>query len=322
MATTAHAFWTTAPGRGEIREQALPTRADGDVLVRTCWTGISRGTESLVYSGRVPESEWGRMRAPFQEGDFPGPVKYGYANVGVVEEGPARLLGRHVFALYPHQTHYVVPAEAVRLVPASVPPPRAVLAANLETAVNGIWDADVRTGDRVAVIGGGTVGCLVAWLAGRIPGCEVTLVDVNPARAVVADTLGVRFAVTATGLEADVVLHTSGAPAGLVSALDAAALEARIIEMSWFGDQSVALPLGGAFHARRLSIISSQVGRIAPSQRTRWSYARRMELALHLLEDARLDAVITDESPFAELPGVMNRLAAAPGNTICHRIRY
>ena len=322
MMTTARAFWVAAPGRGDIREEPLPPVTAGDVRVRTLWSGVSRGTESLVFNGRVPESEWARMRAPFQAGHFPAPVKYGYASVGVVEQGPAPLLGRTVFALYPHQTHYVVPADAVRVVPEGVDPARAVLTANMETALNGVWDAEVKPGDRVAVGGAGAVGCLVAWLAGQVPGTDVTLVDVNPLRASVAGALGVRFAASAAGMEADVVLHTSGVPAGLVAALDAAATEARIVEMSWFGDQAVSLPLGGAFHARRLSIVSSQVGAVAASQRTRWTHARRMAVALQLLSDARLDVLITGESAFDDLPETMARLAAAPPDVICHRIQY
>lgn len=322
MTTHARAFWVAAPGRGEIRPETLPEPGAGDVFVRTRWSGVSRGTESLVFSGRVPPSEFARMRAPFQSGDFPAPVKYGYANVGVVEAGPAALQGRHVFTLYPHQTHFVAPASAVHVVPEPVDPARAVLAANLETAVNGLWDAELKLGDRVAVIGGGAVGCLVAWLAGGIPGCDVTLVDVNPSRAEIARALGVAFSADAAGLDADVVIHTSGAPAGLASALTAAAMEARIIEMSWFGTQTVPLQLGEAFHAKRLSIVSSQVGQVAPSQRARWSYARRMRLALALLADARLDTLITGESAFDDLPATMARLASTPGDTICHRIRY
>ena len=322
MTTHARAFWVAAPGRGEIREETLPVAGTGDARVRTLFSAVSRGTESLVFNGRVPESEWARMRAPFQCGDFPAPVKYGYASVGIVESGPAHLAGRRVFTLYPHQTRYVVPAEAVHELPEGLDPARAVLAANMETALNGVWDADVKPGDRVVVVGGGTVGCLVAWLAGRIPGCDVTLVDVNPLRAPVAAALGVRFSASAAGMDADVVLHTSGVPAGLVLALDAAATEARIVEMSWFGDQSVSLPLGGAFHAKRLSIVSSQVGAVAASQRTRWTHARRMALALQLLTDERLDVLVTGESPFEDLPGTMTRLAAGPSDVICHRIRY
>ncbi len=322
MTTHARAFWVAAPGRGEIRDEALPSEGPGDTRVRTLFSAVSRGTESLVFNGRVPESEWSRMRAPFQSGDFPAPVKYGYASVGAVESGPAQLVGRTVFSLYPHQTRYVVPAEAVHPLPEGLDPARAVLAANMETALNGVWDAEVKPGDRVVVVGGGTVGCLVAWLAGRIPGCDVTLVDVNPMRASVAAALGVQFSTSAAGMDADVVLHTSGVPAGLAAALEAAAFEARIVEMSWFGAQAVTLPLGEAFHAKRLSIVSSQVGAVATSQRTRWTYRRRMTLALSLLRDAALDAVITGESPFETLPDTMLRLAAAPPDVICHRIRY
>lgn len=320
--TTARAFWVTAPGHGEIRDESVSAPGPGEVLVRTQWSAISRGTESLVFTGRVPPSEWSRMRAPFQAGEFPGPVKYGYCSVGQVEAGEAALVGRHVFALYPHQTAYVVPADAVHALPTSVDPGRAVLAANMETAINGVWDASVRPGDRVAVIGAGTVGCLVAWLAGRMPGCDVTLVDVNEGRREVARRLDVGFAASATGLDADVVIHASGVPAGLAAALEAAAFEARIVEMSWFGAQPVTLPLGEAFHAKRLSIVSSQVGHVAPAQRARWSYRRRMELALALLADATLDALITGESAFEDLPRTMARLSSAGGSEICHRVRY
>lgn len=323
MALDANAFWVTSPGHGEIRHEALTPASPDDVVVRTRWSGISRGTESLVFHGRVPPSEYQRMRAPFQAGDFPAPVKYGYSNVGVVEQGPDGLAGRTVFCLFPHQTRYVVPADAVHLVPDAVPDRRAVLAANMETALNGVWDANVLPGDRVAVVGGGTVGCLVAWLAGRIPGCQVQLVDINPNRAEVAASLGVTFATPPhAAAEADVVIHTSGAPAGLATALGLAGLESVVTEMSWFGSHTVSLPLGEAFHARRLTIRSSQVGRVAPAQRTRWTYARRLRMALSLLADATLDVLLTGESPFTNLPGTMARLTDAPGETLCHAIRY
>lgn len=319
--TDAHAFWVTAPGRGEIRAERLPAAGCGDAVVRTLYSGISRGTESLVQAGRVPPSDYARMRAPFQAGEFPAPVKYGYANVGLVEAGPAALNGRTVFCLYPHQTRYVVPADALHVLPGAVPPGRAVLAANLETALNGLWDAGPLPGDRIAVVGGGTVGCLVAWLAGRIPGCIVELVDVAPARAAIAATLGVRFASPGSAArDADLVIHASGAPAGLATALELAGVEATVVELSWFGDRAVSLPLGGAFHARRLTLRSSQVGSLPPAQRPRWTHRRRLELALALLADPALDALISGESAFAELPAVLPTLAA--GDALCHRIRY
>ncbi len=320
---TARAFWVAAPGSGEIRGEALAAAASGEVLVQALYSGISRGTEALVFTGRVPPSEWERMRAPFQEGSFPAPVKYGYASVGRVEEGPSALLGRPVFVLYPHQTRYVVPADAVHVIPEAVPPARAVLAANMETAINGLWDARPHVGDRIAVIGAGTVGCLTAWLAARIHGCSVQLIDVNPARAGVARALGVPFSSPDDATpDADVVIHASGIPEGLTLALRLAGLEATIVELSWYGDRVVSLPLGAAFHVNRLTIVSSQVGRLAPAQRPRWDTRRRMQLALSLLADPALDALITGESGFEELPAVMAGLAAAPGNALCHRIRY
>ena len=323
MAEHIRAFWIATPGRGEIRDEKLPSPSPTDVVVRAIYSGISRGTEALVFRGRVPVSEYGRMRAPFQSGDFPGPIKYGYASVGQVERGPKELQDRHVFVLYPHQTRYVVPAASVHPLPDDVPPGRAVLAANLETAINGIWDAAPQIGDRVTVIGGGTVGCLTAWLAGRIAGCEVQLVDTNPRRAAVAQALGVGFARPETASEgADVVIHSSGSPAGLELALRVAGFESTITELSWYGDREVPVALGQTFHSRRLTLKSSQVGAVARSQRTRWDARRRMRLALALLADPALDGLITGESDFEAMPRVMAEIASQPGDTLCHRIRY
>lgn len=320
---TSSAFWIAEPGRGEIRTEPIRPPAQGEVTVRALYSGISRGTEALVFAGRVPPGEYERMRAPFQDGTFPAPLKYGYASVGVVEEGPAALRDRTVFVLYPHQTRYVVPAAWAHPLPDGVPPGRAVLAANLETAINGIWDARPQVGDRIAVIGAGTVGCLAAWLAARIPGCSVELIDINPTRSSIASALGVPFArpATATG-EADVVIHASASQDGLDLALRLAAFEATVVELSWYGDRQVAVPLGEAFHARRLMLKSSQVGTVADSQRARWTTQRRMHLALTLLTEPALDALITGESDFTALPDVMARLAREPGDTLCHRIRY
>jgi len=320
----ADAFWVAAPGRGEIRPEALPAPTPDEVRVRTLYSGISRGTESLVFAGRVPVSERGRMRAPFQAGEFPAPVKYGYASVGVVEQGPVGLEGETVFCLFPHQTRYVVPARAVHPLPPGLPPRRAVLAANAETAINGLWDAAVQPGDRVRVIGAGVVGCLVAWLAARIPGCEVELIDPQPVRAATAAALGVAFALPDDArADADVVIHARGAPEGLALALRLAAFEATIVEMSWYGDRIASLALGEAFHSKRLQLRSSQVGHVAASQRARWDTTRRMALALRLLaEGPAADALLSGEDEFAALPQVMARLAAAPGATLCHRIRY
>ena len=327
MPDTNLAFWTLAPGHGALRPAPLRPLQDGEVLVRSLYSGISRGTESLVYRGEVPASEYQRMRAPFQEGEFPGPVKYGYISVGVVEAGAGpdaeALCARPVFCLHPHQQRYIVPAAAVLPLPDGLPPARAVLAANMETAINGCWDGAPSVGDRIAVVGAGVVGSLVAWLCNRIPGTDVELIDIDPGRARLAEALGLthRLPDAARG-DCDLVFHASGNPAGLATALALAGQEASIIEMSWYGSAQVGLPLGGAFHARRLAIRSSQVGHLPPQRSPRWDYRRRMELALRLLVDARLDALISGETDFAALPALMHRLAHAPAGALCERIRY
>jgi threonine dehydrogenase-like Zn-dependent dehydrogenase len=262
------------------------------------------------------------MRAPFQEGDFPGPVKYGYLNVGVVEEGPAALLGRTVFCLYPHQTRYVVPASAVTPVPESVPAGRAVLAGTVETAVNALWDAAPLVGDRIAVVGGGMVGCSVAALLARFPGVRVQLVDADPARAKIAEALGVGFALPSDALgDCDLVVHASATEQGLTRALELLTPEGTVLELSWYGDRKVSLPLGEAFHSRRLVIRSSQVGTVSPARANR-SYGDRLALALDLLTDPALDALVTGESDFEELPQLLPRLASGEIPALCHRVRY
>ncbi|MGW7727493.1 MULTISPECIES: zinc-binding alcohol dehydrogenase [Streptomyces] len=322
MKAAARAFWLRSPGEGEIREVTLPAPREDEVLVRSLYSGVSRGTETLVFRGGVPESQYATMRAPFQEGDFPGPVKYGYLSVGVVEEGPAAVKGRTVFCLYPHQTRYVVPASAVTVVPDDVPAARAVLAGTVETAVNALWDAAPLIGDRIAVVGGGMVGCSVAALLARFPGVRVQLVDADPARAKTAEALGVGFASPADALgDCDLVVHASATEQGLARSLELLSAEGTVLELSWYGDRKVALPLGEAFHSRRLVIRSSQVGTVSPARGNR-SFGDRLALALKLLADPALDALITGESAFEELPEVMPKLARGEIPALCHLVRY
>ncbi|MGI5237733.1 zinc-dependent alcohol dehydrogenase [Dactylosporangium sp. CA-139066] len=318
----ARAFWATGSG-GDIRSAPLAAPGEGEVLVRTLYSGVSRGTETLVFAGRVPADQHDAMRAPFQEGDFPFPVKYGYLNVGVVEAGPPALLGRAVFCLYPHQSAYVVPQESVIPVPDGVPPRRAVLAGTVETAVNALWDAAPLIGDRVTVLGAGMVGCCVAALLRSVPGAEVELVDTDPSRRAIAEALGVTFASpdTASGSR-DLVVHASATQAGLQRSLELLRPEATVIELSWYGDRPVAVSLGGAFHSGRLTIRSSQVGTVSPARASTRTYADRLALALRLLRDEAFDALITGESPFEDLPSVLSRLADGTLPALCHVITY
>ncbi len=323
MRGEALAFWVREPGEGEIRPVRLPEPGAGDVAVRTLRSGISRGTETLVFRGRVPESQYAAMRAPFQEGDFPGPVKYGYLSVGVVEQGPPDLRGRTVFCLYPHQTAYVVPARAVVPVPDDVPPERAVLAGTVETAVNALWDAAPLVGDRVTVVGAGMVGCCVARLLAGFPGVEVTVVDTDPAKAQVVAGLGARFASPSDAAGGrDLVVHTSATSTGLQLSLDLLAPEGVVLDLSWYGDAEVRLSLGGAFHAGRLGIRASQVGTVSPARRGSRTHADRLALALELLRDPGFDAIITGVSPFDELPALMSKLAEGKMPALCHTVSY
>ncbi|TNM46022.1 zinc-binding alcohol dehydrogenase [Nocardioides albidus] len=323
MVDEARAYWITAPGRGEIRAVPLREPRDDEVLVRALRTGISRGTESLVYAGRVPPSQHTVMRAPFQDGDFPGPVKYGYLSVGIVERGPVELTGRTVFCLHPHQTAYVVPVAAVVPVPDGVPAERAVLAGTVETALNALWDVPPLLGDRIAVVGAGLVGCCVARLAAGVPGVTVTLVDTDPDRAGVAAALGVAFAgPDEAPQDSDLVVHTSATEAGLRRALELVRREGTVLDLSWYGDRPVTLPLGEAFHSARLTLRSSQVGSVAPARRDTRTHRDRLALALDLLHDPAFDALLTGCSPFAELPEVMARIAAGDLPGLCHSIDY
>ena len=312
----ADALWCVAPQRAEIR----PAQSGAGVGLRMRFSGISRGTERLVFEGRIPASEFDRMRAPHQEGDFPFPVKYGYSAVAEITEGPEA--GCHVFALHPHQTQFRLPAEALVPLPDGLPPERAILAANMETALNVLWDSGAGAGDRIAVIGAGVIGALCAWLCARLPGAEVTLCDRLPGRAPLAETLGCAFA-TPDRLpgDCDTVIHASASAEGLALALDTAGPGATVVEASWHGAGTVAVPLGGAFHSRRLRLVSSQVGSLPPVRQPRWTPRRRLAKALDLLADPRLDALISGETAFSELPAAYGRILHDP-DTLCHRIRY
>jgi threonine dehydrogenase-like Zn-dependent dehydrogenase len=306
-----------------LRTEPVAARGEGALLVRSLYSGVSRGTERLVLRGHVPESEAARMRCPFQHGDFPHPVKYGYQAVGVVEDGPPDWLGRTVFALHPHQTRFVVPIEAVVPVPDAVPPRRAALAGNRETALNALWDAGAGPADRITVVGAGLVGLLTAAIAARLPGARVTVVDIEPARAPIAAMLGAAFCMPGeVAPRADIVFHASASEAGLAIAIAAAGYEARIVEMSWYGAGGVNVALGGAFHSQRLSLIASQVGAVPPARRARWEARRRLAAALDLLADDRLDALITHEVAFEEAPARLPPLLTDAPHALGIVLRY
>lgn len=311
----ARAFWTVAPGSGEIRDEVLAEPATSEIRLRALASGVSRGTEALVFAGAVPPSQHTKMRAPLMAGAFPGPVKYGYS---MVAQGPS---GQRVFVLHPHQDVFNAPATMCIPVPLTVPTPRAVLGANMETAVNVLWDAAPLAGERILVIGAGVVGLLAAALCARIPGTLVTVVDIDPSRAELAQNFGCRFALPeAAPGEQDLLIHASASEAGLRLALDRAGFEARIVEASWYGALAPAVPLGEAFHSRRLRLIASQVGAVAPAMRGRRTHAERLALALDLLADPVFDTLLQGPTRFEDMPAAMPAILAPGG--LCHVITY
>lgn len=337
---SAKALWYESPGIAALREEVLdmpdlakdrPGQAPS-ALVRTHWSAISRGTERLVMAGKVPAGEYGRMRAPFQSGNFPFPVKYGYCAAGVVEDGPAAMCGKSVFALFPHQDRFVLPTNQLCVLPEILPLRRAPLAANMETALNAVWDSGAGPGDNIFVIGAGIVGLLITYLCARLPGANVTAIDPLAERASLvellgasyrpADTQSLDFTNSDASEGADIVFHTSASAQGLTSAISLAGLEGKIVEVSWYGDKEIAVPLGGAFHSRRLQLISTQVGHVAPSRRPRWSYHRRLSKALELLCDDRLDGLITDECAFEDLPQKLPGYLSGQSAGLATLVRY
>jgi threonine dehydrogenase-like Zn-dependent dehydrogenase len=311
----ARAFWIVGPGRGEIRSQTIGAAVGNRRLVRTLCTGVSRGTEALVFAGRVPPCQYQVMRAPMMEGEFPFPVKYGYSAVGQTEDG------QRVFVLHPHQDAFVAPEAMCTPVPDEVPTRRAVLAANMETAVNVLWDAAPLAGERVLVIGAGVVGLLAASLLSRIPAARVTVVDIDATRGSLARLFGCNFVLPEQAPRGqDLIVHASASECGLRLALECATFEGRIIEASWFGDATPSLPLGQAFHSRRLQLIGSQVGAIASPMRGKRTHAERLALALELLAEPRYDALLEGPTRFEEMPEAMPRILAPGG--LCHVITY
>lgn len=300
--TLARSFWLTEKGRGVLRRETLPAPAPGWCVVQTLFSAVSPGTERLVALGKVPAALREEMACPYMGGGFPFPVKYGYSLVGEVIDGPPKLRGRRVHILHPHQDVCVVRVEDARPLPDSLPPARATLASNMETAVTAAWDSGVVLGERVLVVGFGIVGALVAHVLGRGPAVEVEVVDRRPDRRRLAEAMGFR-ASGAPGPDAyDLAFDTSGSPSGLQAAIDAVGVEGRVVAVSWYGTEPARLALGGTFHSRRKRILSSQVSRIPGALQPRFDRARRTALVFRLLESPELDRLMGPRVPFAELP--------------------
>lgn len=321
----ARALWHDGRQKSSIRKEELHPLQEGWCEIQTVFSSISPGTESLVARGKVPGEVQGDMACPYMGGEYPFPVKYGYSLVGEVVAGSRDMKGKMVHVLHPHQTRCRVREEDVYPVPPAVPAERATLASNMETAVNALWDSGATIGDRVLVVGFGTVGSLVTRLVSGLPGVRVQVVDTDTEKVKLAGQMGFE-ASTPDGGEGgtgfDLVFHTSGTGKGLQAAVDRVGFEGLVVDLSWYGNRKVSLALGGTFHTGRKKIVSSQVSYVAAGKRSRWDRNRRKELVFSCLEDAGYDAHLTSAVSFEDLPELFRTLRNSPARELSYLVTY
>lgn len=310
----ATALWFPRARTVELRREVLPAPGPGEVRVRALASGLSHGTEMLVYRGEVPAGTG--LDLSTLRGSFAFPISYGYASVGRVvsaaEDVDAPRPGDLVFVHHPHQTGYVVPASLPVILPADLPPELGVFLANVETAINVMLDAHPRLGERVVIFGQGVVGLLLTQLARRTGVERIVTVDPIPLRRELSlrvgadvslapgDSVAAKLRDLTGGVGADLAVEASGNPAALAAALNCVAAEGTVVVSSWYGTKEVTLPLGEAFHRGRIRLVSSQVGSIDPALTARWNHRRRLDLARDLLPTLLLAPLITHRVPFVD----------------------
>ena len=303
----AHGLWFLGANQFSIREETLRSPSTPYCVVKSICSGISQGTEQLVYSEAVPESIQHQMRCPYMGGDFPFPIKYGYSLVGEVVEGPENIVGRNVHMLHPHQDYGCVHPRDIYLLDDGILPEKAILASNMETAVNAVWDSQVTLGDRVLVVGFGNVGSLVARILSLSMGVEMFVTDTSALKRSMAQKMGFNVCeISQLKEEFDISFNVSASADGLQTAIDAVGYEGKIIELSWYGNRAVSLQLGGDFHIQRKTIISSQVSHIPSHRLARWDTIRRKKLVFSLLKQPEFEEHVTHNLRFSELPRILS----------------
>lgn len=317
------ALWHLSETHSEIRQIPSVLFLEGYCEIKALYSLISTGTERLVASGKVPEELHASMQVPYMEGSFSLPVKYGYSLVGEVVDGPENLKRKIVHLLHPHQDYCVVLAEDVFVIPREIPSQRAILASNLETALNALWDSGVSAGDKVMVAGFGIIGSLVVRLLTLMPAVQVMVIDTDPNRKKLAETMGFSTA-HAEELDADfdLAFHCSGHETGLQTCIDKAGPEGKVIEMSWYGNKPVTLNLGGTFHSQRKSIISSQVSSLPASKQARWNFYRRKQVVFELLKNPAFDQHIAATIAFQELPALFEKIRKGQTDALSYGVSY
>ena len=290
-----------APGRIEVTHDDIPSPREGEVLVRTLVSGISAGTELHVYRGDISEGVLLDESLPSLQEPFRYPATYGYASVGEVVDD-----GRRVFAFQPHVSHYVAREDELYDVPEDLSSEAAALWPSVETAVNLVLDARPLVGERVLVVGQGVVGLATTSILSRFPLGELWTVDPIESRRAASKRCGAASSFHPDEADAagvlerfDLTIELSGSAEGLNLAIGAAGFEGRVVVGSWYGDKSVSVDLGTHFHRGRLqlSIISSQVSHLGSLLLSRWTKARRMEVAANALSLLPTETIITHRFP-------------------------
>ena len=318
---TAQSFWVNKK-RGSIKKELLNQSLGNDeLLVKAYYSGISYGTEKIVHDSQVPANQYEFMRAPHQVGEFNKEVKYGYLSVGKVVVGPKSMMNKMVYTMFPHQSMYILKSSLATLIPSHIPYKRALLTANMETAINAMWDSQPSIGDNTYVIGAGIVGILMAYVLSSTFGIKVTVIDNNASKKKLCKFFNIDFENNINCIkDPDIIFECSGNASVLSDLINNSTLETKICILSWYGKQQSKIKMGENCFSRRLEIIFSQVGNITPIQSKKWDNLSRRALALKLLDNKKLDSLIDkQEIKLKELPNFFKK-----GNTngLCKVVKY
>ena len=290
------------------------------VLVKTLYSGISKGTENLVARGKIHKSQFKIMRCPFQDGNFSFPIKYGYINIGEIIDGPISLTGKKIFTLFPHQTVFEISTKNINLIK-NKNAKKYLLTANMETAVNIFWDSQAKKNDRILIVGLGSVGLLTAYFF-KLKGYKNLYVsDVNLSKKSIAKKLNLNFIHYNKINNLDCIINTTSNYDVLNNSFTKLNLDGKIIEASWYGEKVGKLNLGNEFHSKRLRIISSQVSNIPLHMQKKHNYRSRLKIAINALNDDKLLLLINSVSKFENLE--KNYISILKDkNIIIHAIKY